>query len=59
MFIGFILVSAPGLHKISNTTTATFTCSQMLKEIAEGTQILKSKEDALNLLKQKPLTVAK
>jgi len=22
MFIGFILVSAPGLHKISNTTTA-------------------------------------
>lgn len=31
----------------------------MLKEIAEGTQILKSKEDALNLLKQKPLTVAK
>ena len=27
----------------------------MLKEIAEGTQILKSKEDALNLLKQKPL----
>lgn len=31
----------------------------MLKEIAEGTQILKSKEDALNLLKQNPLTVAK
>lgn len=31
----------------------------MLKEIAEGTQIPKSKKDALNLLKQNPFTAAK
>lgn len=56
MFTGFISVSAPGLHKISNITTA---FHMLTKEIAEGTQTLEPEEDALNLLKQTPFTDAK
>lgn len=43
----------------SQTLQQLFTRSQMLQEIAESTQIPKSKEDALNLLKQNPFTAAK